>query len=230
MPVDLDALARRYLSAQLAGDRREALRLIDEEGLRAGATVTGLQLRVIRPAQYEIGRLWQENVISVAQEHLATAISQLALAQLYQHLPRGAGNGRRVLVACVEGEQHDLGARMTADHLEMAGFDVRLLGANVPAASLGLMVRRDPPHLVALSATMPRHLPRVVEAINAVCEAGGGQVPIAVGGHAFADESLPGCDDGLPVLTCATVEEVVEGALRVLNGGPWRVAEAGTQG
>src|SRR5690242_10012120 len=102
--ADLTELSDRYLAAQLVGDRREALRLIIEEGLEQGVSVPRLQIEVIQAAQYEIGRLWQENAISVAQEHLATGISQLALAHLYEHLPRGESIGRRAVVACVEGE------------------------------------------------------------------------------------------------------------------------------
>src|SRR5690349_3730573 len=79
-------LVKRYVEAQLAGDRDAAIRLLMEEGLEKGVSVAELQLDVIQRAQREIGRLWQENKISVAQEHLATAISQLVLAHLYRHL------------------------------------------------------------------------------------------------------------------------------------------------
>lgn len=72
--IDLAELNRRFVAAQLRGDRREALRVVIDEGLAGGATVPELHLRVVQPAQYEIGRLWQENKISVAEEHLATAI------------------------------------------------------------------------------------------------------------------------------------------------------------
>lgn len=54
----LDALRERYLRAQLAGDRREAVRILIEEGLAQGASVTDLQAQVIGAAQSEIGRLW----------------------------------------------------------------------------------------------------------------------------------------------------------------------------
>ena len=83
MVSDLDTLSARYLDAQLAADRAEAVRVILEDGLAAGASVSDLLIRVILPAQREIGRLWQENRITIADEHVATAISQLVVAQLY---------------------------------------------------------------------------------------------------------------------------------------------------
>jgi methanogenic corrinoid protein MtbC1 len=180
----LTALRQSYLSAQLAGNRREALRLLMDEGFLRGIPVSTLHLEVLQPAQYEIGRLWQENIISVAQEHMATAISQLALSHLYRHLERDPPNGRTVMLACVEGELHELGARVASDFLEMAGFEVRFLGASVPTEHLARSVRESPPDLLALSVTMSYHVPALRKAVAAVREVAP-LLPMAVGGLAF---------------------------------------------
>lgn len=177
-------LRERYLAAQLRGDRREALRLLVDDALLQGMALQDIHLKIIQPAQYEIGRLWQENRISVAQEHLATAISQLALSHLYRHLPRDPSNGKVIMLSCVEGELHEIGARMASDFLEMAGFDVRFLGASVPTEHLVRMVREQRPDLLALSVTMTYHLPALRTAISAV-HAAAPRLPIAVGGLAF---------------------------------------------
>lgn len=177
-------LRERYLAAQLAGNRQTALKLLVDEGLLCGVPLQDLHLEVIQAAQYEIGRLWQENRISVAQEHMATAISQYVLAHLYRHLPRDPSNGKVVMMACVEGELHEVGARMASDFLEMAGFDVRFIGANVPAEHLARLVRESPPDLLALSVTMPFHLPQLRDAVAKV-RAVAPNLPIAVGGLAF---------------------------------------------
>ena len=188
---ELDELSRSYLEAQLAGDRREAIRLLMEEGIGRGNSVIDLHLRVIQQAQREIGRLWEQNTISIAQEHQATAVSQLALAHLYQQSIRRPAVGKSVLVACVEGELHDVGARICADVLDLHGFDVRFLGANVPTDCLISFVERTRPSLVALSVTVPIHLPTAhaaVEALRAKTDA-----PLAVGGRAL---DVPGARAG----------------------------------
>jgi methanogenic corrinoid protein MtbC1 len=174
-------LTAPYVAAQLTGNRGEALRLLVEEGLGQGISAAELQLRMILPAQREIGRLWEENLISVAQEHLATSISQLAMARLYPHLPRGPVNGRRVLVACVEGELHDMGARMGADFLEMAGFDVHFLGANVSTAHLVEAIVSDRPDLLGLSVMMHFHLASLRRTVDAVRKVAA-SLPILVAG------------------------------------------------
>jgi len=179
------ALAPRYLESQLAGDRSSAVRLVMDEGVRGGVAVRELHLGVLQPAQREIGRLWQENRISVAQEHLATGITQLVLAKLYEHIPRESANGKVAIVACVEGEHHDLGARMGADFLEMAGFDVQYLGANVPTKDLVAMVGDTKPDLLGLSVAMTFHVPELVRAVAAVRVANE-SLPVVVGGHVLA--------------------------------------------
>ena len=215
MSDPLASLLDRYLAAQLQGQRKEALRLIVEEGLGAGVSVPDLELKVIGPAQREIGRLWHENRITVAQEHLATAISQLVLAQLYRHLPRDPPNGKRVTVACVEGELHEVGARMASDFLEMAGFDVDFLGANVPTDHLLSYVRDARPDLLCLSATLSFHVPALQDAVARV-RAQDATLPIAVGGLAF--EWAGGLQEKLGVTFYGKdARELVAGACRELG-------------
>jgi MerR family transcriptional regulator, light-induced transcriptional regulator len=179
------SLLERYVAAQVAGDRRAALRLVVDEGLASGVPLSSLYLDVIQAAQYRIGELWQANRISVAQEHLATAISQIAVAELYRALECEPSNGKRALVSCVGGELHELGTRITADFFEMAGFDVRYLGANVPTDTLLGMVREDPPDLLVLSVTMSFHVDALRAAVRGSREASGDRLRLAVGGHAF---------------------------------------------
>jgi len=211
----LTHLRSRYLAAQLAGHRLEALRLLVDDGVLRGVPLQVLHLEVIQPAQYEIGRLWQENIISVAQEHQATAIAQLSLAHLYRHLPRDPPNDKVVLLSCVEGELHEVGARMASDFLEMAGFDVRFLGANVPHEHLGRMVRQVRPHLLALSVTMTYHLPALRRAVGHA-RAVAPDLPIAAGGLAF--RWAPGLEDTLGVsFLGGDARELVSAACRTLG-------------
>jgi methanogenic corrinoid protein MtbC1 len=183
-PADFIRLRDLFLAAQLVGNRREALRILIHEGLERGVSVGQLQLKVVQEAQREIGRLWQEGRVGIAQEHMATAISQLMLAHLYQLATAKPSNGKRVVVACVEGELHEFPARLSADTLELAGFEVRFLGADVPTESLLKLIAALKPDLVALSVTMPFNIPSLRTAVAQLREQSGGKVPIAVGGYA----------------------------------------------
>jgi methanogenic corrinoid protein MtbC1 len=210
----LGELKEKYLRAQLAGDRREAVRIVVEEGLGSGASVVDLQAEVISAAQDEIGRLWQLNVVTIAQEHMATAISHLTLAALFERARVAAPTGKKIVIACVEGELHDLPARLASDLLEIAGFDVRFLGANVPHDHLVSMVREEKPQLVGLSVTMSFNLQSLRDAVSmlrAVTAA-----PIFAGGHALTWS--PGLEQELQIHPAGSSPNDVLATARRLTG------------
>lgn len=216
---DLTTIAGAFLSAQLAPDSRAALEVV-ASAVRAQVPVPMLYIDVIGWAQHRIGELWQRNEITVAQEHVATAISQLALAQLYPVLPRTPQTGRQVFVACVEGEQHELGARMLADFCEMAGFDTRFAGANVPTDSLVRMVDAAAPDIVALSVTMSFNLPSLSRAVNGIRALAPDSLSIVAGGHALIWHGR--ALDGLPVTVSTADARAAVGQLRVDANGDGR--------
>lgn len=214
MTPPLLALRDRYLAAQLVGDQRAALAVLDE-ALAAGSHVVDLQQGVVQAAQLEIGRLWQENQLSVAHEHMATAISHIALAHLLRHAPAVAARTPKVVVACVEGERHDLPARLVADFLEQSGFAVRFLGADVPSEVLPTFVAAERPDVVCLSTTMVFNLGGLRGAVAALRARFPG-LPILAGGNALAwqpdiaDELGVTLVAGDPAQIVAAVERTME--------------------
>ena len=213
----IDWLRRHYLQAQLAGDRREALRLVLDEGIGRGFPVGDLQAGVVQEAQREIGRLWQQNRISIAQEHMATAISHVVMSRLYDAATAEPRLGRKVVVACVEGEMHEFPARLVADFLDLAGFDTRYLGANVPTHHLLAMIAEEQPDLLALSVTMSFNAPASHAAVQRVRERFP-QLPILMGGHALAWEPRLARDYG--VETCGPESSCVIEKARAMVGAP----------
>ena len=208
-------LKEQYLRAQLAGDRREAVRLVVEEGLaKRGASVVELQSHVIGAAQDEIGRLWQMNLVTIAQEHMATAISHLSLAALFERAKVAKPVDKKLVIACVEGELHDLPARLVSDLLEIHGFDVRFLGANVPHDDLAAMVREERPALIGLSVTMSFNIPSLREAVSRVRVIT--DAPIFVGGHALSWS--PNIETELGLHPAGTTPDEVLATARRLTG------------
>jgi diguanylate cyclase (GGDEF)-like protein/PAS domain S-box-containing protein len=148
-------LAAAFGEALRAGDPHAAASVVDD-ALGSGLSPVEIQSRVIAPAMWRIGELWELAQLTVAEEHLATAVSHHVLARLYPAmLAHAQRRSDTVLVAAVHGEQHVLGLRMVADVFEGAGYDVRFLGADVPESSLAAWVSEHHPAIVALGATMP---------------------------------------------------------------------------
>lgn len=181
--------AGRYLQQLLENRTQEAHRLV-EEAIRGGTPVEVLYEEVIRVAMYEVGRLWYRREISVAREHFCTAATQYILSRLYAEAFAPGRGEPKVVVACAQGEQHELGARMVADLLSLRGFDTLYLGADTPVRETARLVAEEAAPVVCLSATLPTHATTIrdtVAALKALDDA----PTVIVGGGLFAvDERL----------------------------------------
>jgi methanogenic corrinoid protein MtbC1 len=181
----LYSLTKKYLDALLAGEKQTASRLI-LDAVEKGTSIKDIYLEVFQRSQYEIGRLWCMNKISVAQEHYSSAATQLIMSQLYPHIFASKKIGRGLVAACVNSELHEIGIRMVADFFEIAGWDTYYMGANTPDSSIIQAIERTKPHILALSATMPFHqsnLKRTIATVRASDP--DDRVKIIVGGHAL---------------------------------------------
>lgn len=181
----LGQLARDYLQALLRGERHVASRMI-LDAVEGGVSVKEVYLHVFQPCQHEIGRLWQMNRLSVAEEHYCTAATQLVMSQLYPFLFGRPKSGRTLVATCVSGDLHEIGLRMVTDFFEIEGWDTFYLGASVPAASVIRTLRDRRADVLAVSATMPFHV-RAVSDLIAEARASdvGKRVKILVGGYPF---------------------------------------------
>ncbi len=177
-------LSRRYLDMLLAGDRRTASKMI-LQAAEDGTDVKDIYLHVFQPSQREIGRLWQTNQISVAQEHFCTAATQLIMSQLYPYIFTGEHKNRRLVACCVGGELHEIGARMVADFFEMSGWDTYFLGANTPSESILRTVIERQAHILAISTTMTFHVSKAAQIITTMKESTQFKTQILVGGYPF---------------------------------------------
>jgi methanogenic corrinoid protein MtbC1 len=178
-------LARRYLLCVLEGRRLDAIALA-EQALASGLGVTELYTQVLGRAQIEIGRMWQRGEIHVAEEHLSSRITEQVMAIVNARMPRKPRNGRRVLITSANGDLHDIGLRMVADHFEMAGWEVVFLGASTPAEDVAAAVHDFEVDLVAVAAKLVLHVRATAEMVAAVRAATPGRrLPILVGGTPF---------------------------------------------
>jgi len=178
-------LARRYLGLLLDGNLPVAMdEILAEAG--AGTPVEDLYLQVFQTALYEVGRLWQLNRISSAEEHYALEGTRLIMSLLYPRLIATAKTRGHLAAMTVSEELHELGARMVADLFQLAGWDAGLFGPNLPTHAVAHAVKARQADVLAISVTMTDHLPAVEEVIAAVrADAATRHVKILVGGLPF---------------------------------------------
>jgi methanogenic corrinoid protein MtbC1 len=214
----LGDLARQYLEALLQGERHRASQLI-LQAIDEGVSIKDIYLHVFQRSQYEIGRLWQTNQVSVAEEHYVSAATQLVMSQLYPHIFSNDRNGLRLVAACIGGELHEIGIRMVADFFEMEGWDTYYLGANTPPGSIVEAVEARQADVLAISATMTFHVGAVANLIEQVrgTEAGR-QAKILVGGYPFNVSSVLGERLGADA-SAPNAQEAIGVANRLVTNG-----------
>ncbi len=178
-------LVLRYLEALLGGKREDARKLI-LDAAEGGVPVAQIYEQVLQPAQAELGEMWHLNEVSIAEEHYATATTQLVMSQLASYFPETPAKNRRLVAASVGGDRHDLGIRMVADFFQMDGWEVYFLGSDVPSFEVVETVRRHNAHVLAASANTSMHVRTVGELIASLRQSPGcEEVKVMVGGFPF---------------------------------------------
>ena len=108
--------------------------------------------RILLPLQRRVGDLWHEGKLNVGVEHYVTKLIQQKLFSVMNQLSINE-SGPRIVVACPEGESHELGAQAVAYLAAVRGCHVYYLGPNLPAVELAAFSERVRPDLVLLSLT-----------------------------------------------------------------------------
>jgi len=176
-------LYEAYLRHLLAGQRRECMRIVDQL-LAEEMPLKTLYLDLFQRSMYAVGELWEANRVSVATEHIASAITEAMLVRVYPQLFEHPRIGRRALTSCLTNEYHQIGAKMVADWIELQGWDSDFLGANTPRADLLRVLEETQPRLLCLSLSLYAGLPALLDVIGEVRERHP-RLEILVGGQAF---------------------------------------------
>jgi MerR family transcriptional regulator, light-induced transcriptional regulator len=178
-------LAAQYLDKVLAYDRQEANAIV-KSALENGMELKELYLNVFQPVQHEIGRLWQHRIISVAQEHFASGVTQQLMSQIYLNIIAKRSVKGVLIVTCVNNELHEMGARMVSDFLEMDGWDVRYLGSNTPTNAVISALKQGKAIGLFISATMGFNVTKVRSMVEEVRDDPSlNDIKIVVGGYPF---------------------------------------------
>lgn len=181
--MDSNNISGEFLQSLLAGKRHVSSQIIGNLAV-AGLPVEDIYEKIIKKSLYNIGALWESGKISVASEHLASAIVESILNEMYSGIISKTKNNKTVIVASVENEAHQIGIKMVADIFEMHGWNALFLGANVPAKDLVSFVDDIKPDYVALSMSLNIHLSTLESTIKYIMDISP-SMKILVGGQGF---------------------------------------------
>lgn len=176
---------QKFLSYLLEGDFESALEF-SNRFIKSSRDIENFYLKIVKPSLYDLGNLWERGKISFLEEHLATAIVGRVMANIYTKFKKVREKSRlKAIVTSSPNEYHELGGRIVADFLEMNGWDVYYLGANVSSEKLIKLVKKIKPKIVAISVTMSFNIEKAAELIKKIKEVKNVKPKIIVGGLAF---------------------------------------------
>ncbi|MBL7008619.1 MAG: MerR family transcriptional regulator [Planctomycetes bacterium] len=110
-------------------------------------------VEVITPFLRQVGESWTDGSLCVRHEHLATGVVQASLHAALLKLT-GPPGPPEVLCATLPGEQHGLGMLMAGLVIAGHGFQVRILGPDLPTEELLEAITTTQAPIVALSVSL----------------------------------------------------------------------------
>ena len=165
------ALVEEYMGPLLAGDRTVCRQFVLGQ-LERTPDPSSLYNELIWPAMERVEKLYRADRINIASEHMATRINRAIADQIQLRLPKADPIGKRILIACADGEPEELGAQMCADLFESRGWNVYFLGGGVPNDEILSLAGQLRPDILLLFGTQPAGVPGVRRLVDLIREIG----------------------------------------------------------
>jgi methanogenic corrinoid protein MtbC1 len=174
-----------------------------------------LVFEVVLPLMRVVGERWHDGKMTIAQEHMLSAILRNllgGLVRLHSLSPRPS----RILFATPSGEQHEFGILASAMLAVASGFEAVYLGTSLPALEVVSVAKRTSPLAVVLGIKASEPSAETLEELRLVAEklprsaelwVGGSEVKKTLrslrGARVFALESFDELDTRLDRLQMA---------------------------
>jgi DNA-binding transcriptional MerR regulator len=183
-PPPLQAAAGELAGALDRFDEEQAHAVLDR--LIAAYRIETILRDLLVPYLHDLGDRWARGEVSVAQEHFASNLLRGRLLGLARGW--GQGHGPTAVLACLPGEQHDIGLIAFGITLYRRGWRIIYLGPDTPIATIGQATYSITPDLVVLAGTAPEPFAAHDDAIADLAR----QTTVALGGAGATAELASG--------------------------------------
>lgn len=216
-------LDERLAAAILEGTKDGLTAALDEK-LGQGANALDIINGPLMAGMTEVGRLFNENELIVAEVLQSAEVMKTAVDYLQKFIARSEVSTRgRILLATVKGDVHDIGKNLVEIILANNGYQVINLGIKVPPEALISAYFEHRPAAIGLSGLLVKSTQQMVATANDL-KAAGIRVPLLVGGAALSEKftraHIAGTYDG-PVFYAKDAMA----ALKLMN----QIAESGVR-
>jgi len=154
-----------YTNSLIQGDKEKCLGII-EKLLSEEVDIKDIYVGLFQRSLCHIGKMWEQNQISIADEHVGTEITKCIINKYAAQVTLNKKVGRSALISCVDKEFHEIGARMAADIFELNGWCTYFSGASTPTREIIKFIEIKKPDIVGLSFNFYMNLLRLFEVID----------------------------------------------------------------
>lgn len=175
-----------YFNSLLKGDKHRCKEIVVSL-LEDGTDIKEIYIELLQKSLYKIGKMWEDGNISIAEEHIASKITEYLIDLSVQYAKQSEPKGKSLLLTCIDKEFHDLGARMVGNLFEIHGWKTIFPGANTPKKEVMNMIANHKPDVVGISFSLYINYGRFFELVECISTHFPSQ-SILIGGQGLADD------------------------------------------
>jgi len=145
----------------------------------------------MQPMLYEIGQLYADGKIPIAQEQLFSEFVKKLIREIrkqYQ-VVREADRKADVLLACASGNHHEFGIALLELQLIRSGLAVDVVCPGISPELTFEKIKEIKPRVLGISVSIADQLPEVYRLVEMVQNLGPDRPEVAVGGFAIRKET-----------------------------------------
>lgn len=136
--------------------------------------------RLIMPLLEELGNRWEKQTGSIAEEHFFSVYLRNKLGARFHH-QNLKNTGPKLIVACLPGEHHEFGILLFALTAHNKGFQIVLLGADLPVTELEHVAHKTKSEGIVVAGSGALGCAELFAGIRSLTDAV--DIPVFVGGH-----------------------------------------------
>lgn len=142
--------------------------------------------RLITPVLHQIGQMWMDNKISIAEEHIASQAIRDAVIRLQGIIKLPIKKSGKALLINFTNEFHSMALKMVEHILELRGFRVFFTGQNTPLMKIDKFFESYHPERVYVSGTVVGDRELLESEFRTICDLSSKyKAKVWVGGRAF---------------------------------------------
>ena len=181
-----EAVYLHYLNALLDGDKTQCTQIV-QRLIQNNVSIKEIYMELFQRSMYRIGQMWEKEKCSIADEHVATNITEGLIELVSTSFVNENKIGRMALITCIDKEFHDLGARMVAGYFSANGWNTMYVGSNTPEPEIIRLIQDKRPDVVGISSSFYMNINRLIKLVQTIKENFPEQ-EILVGGQALSED------------------------------------------